>query len=143
MRRTLVQFAVLLLAICRTVYCWYFFLTLAGGIYFFYLVIQKSVRIHSVPGGVISGSAGIAIYSVVSGIAWWMVFRGKPASKQWAIAANLIIAFTWLPLLASESWRYLLKEELARWPVILFGIFGIIIFSIPYQGWRRHDARLN
>lgn len=137
------RFAVLLLAICRTVYCWYFFLTLSSGIYLFYLVIQKSVRTHSVPEGVISGTTGVAIYSLVSGIAWWTIFRGKPASKHWAIAANLIIAFTWFPLLAFESWPALLKDELARWPAILFGIFGIIVFSLPYHGWRQHDARLN
>jgi hypothetical protein len=28
-----------------------------------------------------------------------------------------------------------LRSELNLWPLILFGIFGIIIFSIPYHGW--------
>jgi hypothetical protein len=83
----------------------------------------------------------IAIYSIVFGIAWWMIFRGKPALKQWAIAANLIIIFTYVPALISWNWRGVLKDELQWWPAILLGIFGIIIFSIPYHG-RRHKSQI-
>jgi hypothetical protein len=83
----------------------------------------------------------IATYSIVLGIAWWMIFRGKPASKQWAIAANLIIIFTFVPALLTWNWQGVMKAELQWWPAILFGIFGIIIFSIPYRG-RRHKPQI-
>lgn len=83
----------------------------------------------------------IAIYSIVCGIAWWMIFRDKPALKRWAIAANLTFIFSYLPALVTGSWRDVLKAERAWWPFILFGIFGIIIFSIPYHEWR-HKSQI-
>lgn len=82
----------------------------------------------------------LVIYAIVIGIAWWMILRGKPALKQWAIAANLIFIFFYLPGLIYGDWRYVLRAELAWWPEILIGVFGIIVFSIPYPGWRQTAA---
>ena len=36
----------------------------------------------------------LAIYSVVWGIAWWMILRGKSELKRWAITANLALVFS-------------------------------------------------
>ncbi|MGA2277456.1 MAG: hypothetical protein ABSG00_07620, partial [Terracidiphilus sp.] len=77
------------------------------------------------------------IYFVVFGVAWWMLLRSKSALRLWAIAANLIFIFTYAPTLVAGDWRGVLRDEIEWWPVILVGIFGIIIFCIPYHGWRR------
>jgi hypothetical protein len=77
------------------------------------------------------------VYSFIFGIAWWMIFQGKPSHKRWAIAANAIFIFYFLPALASLShWRSVIRQELDYWPLVLTGIFGMIIFIIPYHGWR-------
>lgn len=131
---------VLPLAICRTVYCWFFCFIFCIGIYAASTSILGAVRSHA-RWNVYYGHTIIAIYSVVWGMAWWMIFRGKSASKRWAIAANLILIFNYLPALATGTWRDVLKAELAWWPVISIGVFGIIIFSIPYHGWR-HKSQI-
>jgi hypothetical protein len=78
----------------------------------------------------------IMVYSIVFDITWWMFVRGKPALKQWAIAENLICIFIFSPTaVVYWNWRGFLRAELGWWPVILIGVFGIIIFSIPYRGW--------
>lgn len=128
--------AVRLLAICRTVYSCIFFLWTCSSIYVVCSNIRSLVRTHSIERGDIIGNATIATYSVVMGVAWWMIVRGRAASKQWAIAANLTFIFTWLPALLFGKWRAFLGAERNWWPFIVFGIFGIIIFSIPYHGWR-------
>jgi len=135
MQRVMIWLGVLLLALCRTVYCWLFLFISCIGIYVSCTNILGAVRSHA-RWNVDYGYTIIALYSIVWGIAWWMIFRGKPALKRWAIAANLTFVFTYLPALATGTWRDVLKAELDWWPIILVGIFGIIIFSIPYHGWR-------
>jgi len=127
---------VLLLATCRSVYCWMFLFWSLGSVDMAFINIRRVVRTHFVDKGAIGTSTIFPIYSVVFGIAWWMIVRGKPASKRWAVAANLILIFFYLPLVF-WGWRGVLEDELNWWPVILMGIFGIIIFGIPYHGWRR------
>ena len=135
-RMIMMRLAVLLLAICRTLYCWIFFIFSWPGIYVGYTNILRMVRLHRIETVGIYSNIIIAFYSIVFGIAGWMILRGKPASKQWAIAANLVIVFTFVPALVTGHWRDVLKLELQWWPAILFGMFGIIIFNIPYHGWR-------
>jgi len=120
---------VLLLAMCRTAYCWIFFFISCNGT----LETCKSILSRQYSYGHTIG----AIYSIVWGIAWWMIFRNRHASKRWAIAANLTFVFIYLPALVTGTWREFVKAELDLWPVILFGILGIIVFSIPYHGWRQ------
>ena len=127
---------VLLLAMCRTAYCWIFFFISCIGIYEACMSILSAVRSHA-RWNISYGYTIVAIYSIIWGVAWWMIFRDKLASKRWTIAANLTLIFTYLPALATGSWRDVLKAELAWWPFILFGIIGIIVFSIPYHGWRQ------
>jgi hypothetical protein len=128
---------VLLLAICRTVYCWMFFIMSFFMIYSVYASIRSALQTHINEGRSIWGGVNMAAYSIVFDITWWMFVRRKPALKQWAIAANLICILTYLPVaLVYWNWRSFLRVELNFWPVILIGIFGIIIFSIPYHGWR-------
>jgi hypothetical protein len=99
-------------------------------------------RLHLVEKGDIPSNIICAIYSIILSIAWWMIFRGKPAIKQWAVAANLVLIFTYLvPALLYWNWQYFLKAEHDWWPVILIGIFGTIIFTIPYHGWR-HKSQI-
>jgi len=91
--------------------------------------------------GKIIGSMNMAAYAVVFVITWWMFVRGKPALKRWAIAANLICILVYLPAAVIYwNWRGFLRDELDLWAVVLIGIFGIIIFSIPYQGWRHKTS---
>jgi hypothetical protein len=136
MQRIVMRFGVLLLALCRTLYCWLFFIWSLGSAYMFSITVRRTMRTHSVSRGDIAMYIILALYSVVFGIAWWMIFKGKPTLKAWAIAANLILIFFFLPLVFS-GWQGVLKEE-RRWgPEILIGVCGIVIFSIPYHGWRR------
>ena len=136
MQRIIIRIGVLLLAICRTVYCWMLFSASISGIIAVYRNVRSIGLSHLVERDELFGFIIIAIYSIVWGIAWWMILRGKPASKRWAIAANLIFIFNYVPALVSGNWRGFLKAELDWWPEILVGIFGIIIFCIPYHGWR-------
>jgi len=118
------------------VYCWIFIVWSMALINAAYTSFQTSVRTHSVNELAIVSNTTFAVYSVVLGVAWWMIFRGRPALKQWAMAANAIIIFNYFPVVF-WNWRGFLRLELEWWPFILFGVFGIIIFSIPYHGWRR------
>jgi len=135
MQRIIIRIGVLLLAICRTVYCWMFLYWSFTAIYVVGKNILSLARTHCIERGDIISNITLTTYSIVLGIAWWMIFRDKPALKQWAIAANLIFIFTWFPVLF-RNWRIFLNNELGWWPEILVGIFGIIIFCIPYHGWR-------
>jgi hypothetical protein len=100
-------------------------------------------RSHVVERGDIYTNAVCAIYSIIWGIAWWMIFKGKAVLKRWAIAANLIFIFIYLPALISWNWPGVLKAELELWPFVLIGIFGIIVFCIPYHGWRHKLQTVN
>lgn len=126
---------VLLLAFCRTVYCWIFFVLSALEMYVVCTNIRTLMLTHSITRGDILSNVSFATYSIVSGAAWWMILRGKPALKKWAIAASLVLVFVF-PALVNGNWRWVLKAELSVWPIILTGIFGTVVFSIPYRGWR-------
>src|SRR5579871_4623158 len=134
--RVPVRVGALLVAVCRTAYCWIFFTISLSAIYVVATNIMHLARAHSVDKGDMISNLITAIYSIIWGLAWWMIFRGKSASKPWAIAANAVIIFNYLPVLPFEGWRNFLRDELAWWPFASFGIVGIIIFSIPYYGWR-------
>jgi hypothetical protein len=133
------RLGVLLLAICRTVYCWMFLLWSLGSVYIVFINIRHLALTQLANKGAIATSTTFAIYSVVFGIAWWMILRGKPALKRWSIAANLIFIFLYFPV-AFWDWRGVLNDELKSWPIIVLGIFGIVIFSIPYHGWKNRSA---
>jgi hypothetical protein len=135
-RSSMNRLGVLLLAICRTLYCWMFLCWSAALIYAFCSNIRSLVRTHSVERGDVITNVSFAVYSIVLAIAWWMILRGKPALKQWAIAANIVFIFNYLPALVTGNWRGVFEAEREWWPVILVGIIGIIIFSIPYKVWR-------
>jgi hypothetical protein len=130
----------LVVATCRTVYCWMFLFWSVIAIYVAYSDIQHSAQTHSVDRSVIFSSTIMAAYSLVLGIAWWMVFRGKAALKRWAIGANLIFILNYLPALVIGNWHGVLEAELEWWPVIFVGVLGIIVFSIPYHGLRKKAA---
>jgi hypothetical protein len=134
------RIGVLLLAICRTVYCYVFLFWSLLSVYIVSIGIRHMARTHLVDKGAFVTSTIFTIYSVVFGIAWWMIVRGKPTLKRWAITANLILIFTYFPLVFWD-WRGVLKDELDSWRGILIGIFGIIVFSIPYHGWR-HKSQI-
>ncbi|HVC48319.1 MAG TPA: hypothetical protein VND90_13835 [Terracidiphilus sp.] len=139
MRQIIKGFALLALAICRQVYCWTFLIGSYFGFRYVYRSIRGLMQSPLVDTGHIVSITSNAIYSVVWVIAWWMILRKKPAAKRWAIAANLILIFTYLPVLMFGNWRGFLKLELDWWQFILIGIFGIIIFSVPYHGWRLRE----
>lgn len=130
------RLGVLLLAMCRTVYCWMFFFWSVGSLYMASAEVRRLAQTHFVDIGAIAVGTTFAIYTVVFGVAWWMVARGHRSLKRWAVAANLILIFFYIPV-TFWDWRGVLKDEVNWWPVILVGIFGMIIFSIPYHGLRR------
>ena len=133
------RLGVLLLSICRTVYCWMFFIMSFFIIHSAYTSIRSALQSHINERGSIIGSMIMAVYASVFDITWWMFVRGKPALKQWAIAANLICVLTYFPAaVVYWNWRGFLRAENHLPHVISIGIFGIIIFSIPYHGWRRN-----
>jgi len=127
----------LLLALCRTVYCWMFLFWSLFGIGYVYTRIQHYVQTHMIEKEAIFTDSIMVVYFIVLGMAWWMIFRGKPAEKKWAIAANLVLIFTFVPAIVTGNWRGVLKDELGWWPVIVIGTLGIIVFSVPYHGWRQ------
>jgi hypothetical protein len=139
MREIMKRLGVLLLAIGRTVYCWMFLFWSLGSAYMVSINIRRLVLTHVADEGALVSSTLFTIYSVVFGIAWCMIVRGNPALRRWAIAANLILIFFYVPL-ALWGWRGVLKDELNSWPVILIGILGTVIFTIPYHGWRNRSA---
>jgi hypothetical protein len=115
-----------------------FFVMSLFMVHFVYASIRSMLQSHIAERGSIIGSVIMAVYSIVFDITWWMSVRDKPALKQWAIAANLICILTYFPAAVIYwNWRGFLRDELSLWAVILIGICGIIIFSIPYHGWRR------
>jgi hypothetical protein len=136
------RLAVLLLAICRAVYCWVFFIMSLFMINYVYSNVRSMLQSHIATIGIILSIVMMAAYSIVFVITWWMFVRGKPALKQWAIAANLICILAYFPAaVVYWNWRGFLRAELGMRHVILIGIFGIIIFSIPYHGWR-HKSQI-
>ena len=138
MQRNLKWFAVLLLVIFRNVYCWLLFSFSFTGSWMVCASILRMMRSHT--RGDIYNNTILAISSIVWGIAWWMILRGKPTSNKWAIAANVFVILNYLPELAFWILRGFLKSG-SDWRPISIGIFGIIIFSIPYHG-RRHKSQI-
>lgn len=125
-----------LLAACRALYCWMFLLWSLGSVYIVFINIRDLVQTQLSNKGPIATSITFAIYSVVFGTAWWMIVRGKPSLERWALAANLILILLYLPI-AFWDWRGALTDELNGWPIEVLGIFGILIFNIPYERVRQ------
>jgi len=141
MRDIMGSLGMLLLAVCRTAYCWGLFIMSWFMIHTVYTNIRTMLQSHMNERGTIIGSVTMAIYAIVFDVTWWMFVRQKPALKRWAIAANLICVLFFFPnAVIYWNWRGFLRAELGLWVVILIGIFGIIIFSIPYHGWRRDQS---
>lgn len=118
----------------RGAYCWIFFVSALFGSNAVYTGIQGVMKSHSANIGDVVSNTSMAVYSIVWGVAWWMIFRKRPSAQRWAIAANLIIILTYLPGIVTGSWRRVWELERGWWPFILFGIFGILIFILPYPG---------
>lgn len=136
MRRFLATLGVISLATCRAVYCLMFIFLSLEIAYAVYTRMRDSIRAHQVSTGAILSNTVLSVYAVVFGIACWMIARSRPASKQWAIAASTILIFSFFPV-AFWSWPGFLELEFDLWPLMLLGIFGIFVFSLPYQGWRQ------
>ena len=130
------RLGILFLTISRAIYFCWFFVAFCSGIYLVYMVVQTCMRRHSVPGLLIYNSSGVIVLTIITGVACLLILVGKSASRGWAVAACVILTFSWVPDTSSENWREVLGDQLARWPWILFGIVGITIFCFPYRGWR-------
>ena len=133
--------AVLLVGACRMLYCWMFLCWSLTSLYVSYTRFQHSLQTSSLDRGAIFSNTVLGIYAIVLGVAWYTIFKGSRSLKRWAIAACFVFIFTYVPGLVSGDWRGVVKDELAWWPVILIGTFGIIVFSVPYHGWRRKSLR--
>lgn len=119
---------------CRWVYCWVFLSFSPIAIYVYAGKLVHDLRTHPVDRADLFSSTVLGLYAVVYGTAGLMIVRGKPALRRWAIAANLILIFFWAPVLVSGNWRGFFQAERQWWPVILFGLFGVVIFSLPQDG---------
>ena len=126
----------ILLTICRAIYFFWFFVAFCGGIYLLYFAVQSCMRTHSVPGLLVYKSSGVIVLTIVTGLACLLMLIGKSSSSGWSVAACLILTFSWVADITSETWRKGLGEQIAHWPWIVFGIVGIAIFCLPYRGWR-------
>ena len=122
-------------------FCW-FLVAFGSGIYVIYLAVQACMRKHSVPGLLFYNSSGVIVLTIVTGVACLLILAGKSASSGWAVAACVILTFSWVPDTRFESWRGALEAGFARWPWILFGLVGITIFCILYRGWRDRTPML-
>ena len=131
-----------LIGIGRSVYAWIFVVWSLIGIYVHVGMVLQGVRTHPIDKVAIFSSTTLGLYEIVYGIAGWMIVRGKPALKRWAMAANFIFIFFWAPVLVSGNWRGFLEAERHWWLFILFGVLGIAIFSAPYEGPAASDASI-
>ena len=130
------KIGLLLLAACRTLYCWMFFLISLFGFHWVYTRVRDFTQTHLIEKLEIRAVSLLGACCLVFGMAWWTILRRRPALRKWAIAANLILICFWWPPLLVGNWRLFWENQLGWWPVILIGTFGIVIFSIPYHGWR-------
>jgi len=130
----------LLLAICKGIYCCWFFAFFCAGIYLLSLVVKTCLQSHSVPALLIYKSSGVIVSTIVTGIACLLILVRKSASSGWAVAACFVLTFSWVADLTSENWRKVVEDQLTRWPWTLFGIIGIVLFIFPHRGWRRRAA---
>ena len=138
LRRITTGLAFVLLAIFRTVYCWFFVIWSFVLIRAAYARIQNSLRMHSISAGIIVGTTSVAVFCFVFAIAWWMILSDNPATKRWAIVANALLIFNYFPVIFWD-WRAFLHGEQHWVAGIVAGIIGIIIFNFPYRGWR-HES---
>lgn len=125
----------LALDIGRSIYGWAFFANACFSVYWLGIEGLRAIVQHS---GIPSDLAFGTPYAAVFCIAWWMIFRGKSASKQWAIAANCLLVVPHLVFLPLGNWRavWWLKNY-EPFPYMPFGILGILLFSLPYLRWRK------
>jgi len=74
------------------------------------------------------------VVSVISGLAWWTVWKGKSSARGWAIAASLVCVMAFarqfiIPLRPVWDWEL-------TW--LWIGIVGLVAFSWP--NWQRHSS---
>jgi len=65
------------------------------------------------------------VVATVSGVAWWIIWKGKPSARGWGIAASLmnILIFLQPIIFSSRSpWYYHVGA-------LLIGIGGVVAFS--------------
>jgi len=74
-----------------------------------------------------------AVVPIVSGIAWWTVWKRKPSARLWGIAASVTYILIFLrPIIffpASAWWR--------NWSALALGIMGLAAFLPRHE---RHDS---
>ena len=139
-QRVITRFALLILALFRMIYCWLFLYMSYHAIRVVYENIHSLMQTHVVVLGDIVSNVSMAVFSIICGVAWWVILRKRPWGNRWAVAANLTVCVPYLGLIITGKWRVFFEAELGWWPFILFGIFGVVVFSIPYRGWRAKES---
>ena len=119
----------------RNIYGWAFFANACVSVYWLGIEGLKAVVKHSgMPSDLVVG----ALYAAVFGVAWWMIFRGKAASNQWAIGANCLVVVPHLVFVPLGNWGAVWWfKNYEPFPYMPFGILGILLFSLPYLRWRK------
>jgi len=125
----------LALDIGQRIYGWAFFANACFSVYWLGIEGLRAIVKHS---GIPSDLAVGAPYAVVFFVAWWMIFRGKAAAKQWAIAANCLVVVPHLAFLPLGNWGAVWwLENYEPFPYMPFAILGILLFSLPYLRSRK------
>lgn len=88
-----------------------------------------------------------AVLTVVNGTAWWMIRKGNPAARHWAIAASTCLLLMSVPfyltgslMLHYDASRVLLYQDLVAGLILSsLGTVGLIVFA-RYDGLKPHRA---
>lgn len=117
------------LRILRSLYAWAFFAAAAFCLYDLGLSLLAPL-VHQPLS--LSGLAIDAASAAVLGLAWWTVFRNKPSSSSWAIAANCLVLVPPVLLLTFGYWRTTgWLPGHGSFPLLPIALFGLLLFSLP------------
>jgi hypothetical protein len=78
-----------------------------------------------------------AIFAVISGVAWFVIWKGKPGAKWWAIVASFMWIFVFL-----RQFIVPLRPVWGRHVgALILGIVGLVIFTRrePPNGTTQHE----
>ncbi len=115
--------------VLRTVLCWGFLLTCLENMIVSARSIPNAIhRQHGLPLLYIlfRAPAFSIVVSVISGVAWWTVWKGERSARGWAIAASLAFVLTFC-----RQFVVPLQPVWGRHVGALFiGIVGLVEFSL-------------
>jgi hypothetical protein len=67
--------------------------------------------------------------SIVFGVAWWVIWKGKPSARRWGIAASLANIMLFLQQLILPSDAFIMRNAIGQASTLIAGIGGIVVFA--------------